>query len=205
MKPAPAIAATVLLALLGLWAWVGGKGVGTTAPAGPGPTPRAVQGSEPAGADALQASPQARAWQERQAFEARARRFMRDAPGLGAVQRSEQARDLSASIDHYESNGGLSAGESLLLRSGLIKASVDDPALQAQQLADLMERYRRHADQRMQAYTAQHANDPRFQDYKARERAIVAEVMGLAAIPGGSSRDQYLRQRLQQARVAAYR
>jgi len=205
MKPVPAIAATVLLALLGLWAWVGGKGVGTTAPAGPGPTPRAVQGSEPAGANDLQASPQARAWQERQAFEANARRFMRDAPGLGAVQRSEQARDLSASIDHYESNGGLSAGESLLLRSGLIKASVDDPALQAQQLADLTERYRSHADQRMQAYAAQHASDPRFQDYKARERAIVAEVMGLAAIPGGLSRDQYLRQRLQQARVAAYR
>jgi hypothetical protein len=55
------------------------------------------------------------------------------------------------------------------------------------------------------AYEAQHASDPRFQDYKARERAIVAEVMGLGEIPGGLTRDEYLRQRLQQARVSAYR
>ena len=48
---------------------------------------------------ALSNSPQARAWEERQAFESRARAFLRDASALGAVQRSEQARALSASID----------------------------------------------------------------------------------------------------------
>jgi hypothetical protein len=150
-------------------------------------------------------SPEARTWQQRQEFEARARRFLQDAPKLGAVQRSEQARALSASIDGYERDGGLSAGEALLLRSGLVKATVDDEQAQAEQLADLMDRYRSRADQRMRAYATQHAQDPRFQDYKARERSIVAEVMAMDKIPGGMSRDEYLRIRLQQAREIAYR
>ena len=150
-------------------------------------------------------SPQAQAWEQRQAFEAGARRFLQNASGLGVVERSEQARALSASIDRYESQGGLSAGESLLLRTGLIKATVSDAALQAEQIAALMERYRQRADSRMDAYAVQHAGDPRFQGYKARERAIVAEVMAMQQFPGGLSRDEYLRQRLQQARELAYR
>jgi hypothetical protein len=153
----------------------------------------------------LKDSPEARAWQQRQEFETRARRFLQNAPKLGAVERSEQARALSASIDGYERDGGLSAGEALLLRSGLVKATVDDEQAQAEQLADLMDRYRSRADQRMQAYAAQHAQDPKFEDYKARERSIVAEVMGMGKIPGGMSRDEYLRVRLQQAREIAYR
>jgi len=153
----------------------------------------------------LKDSPEARIWRQRQEFETRARRFLQDAPKLGAVARSEQARALSASIDGYERIGGLSAGEALLLRTGLIKATVADETSQAEQIAALMDRYRQHADQRMQAYATQHAGDPSFRDYKARERAIVAEVTALRDIPGGLSRDEYLRQRLQQARESAYR
>ena len=154
---------------------------------------------------ALRNTPQARAFRERQDFEARARRFLEDAPTLGAVERSEQARALAASIDRYEQDGGLSAGEALLLRSGLIKATVADEAQQAAQVADLMERYRAHADQRSAEYLAQHLEDPKFQDYKARERAIVAEVMAMRDIPGGLGRDEYLRLRLQQERERIYR
>ena len=166
--------------------------------------------AEPAAASdprirALSNSPQARAWEERQAFEARVREFLRDASALGAVERSEQARALSASIDRYEKEGSLSAGESLLLRIGLIKATVAGEAQQAEQMAALMDRYHQHADQRMQAYAMEHASDPRFRGYKARERAIVAEVLALRSFPGGMTRDEYLRQRLQQAREAAYR
>lgn len=153
----------------------------------------------------LQASPQAQAFRERQDFEARARRFLQDAPKLGAVERSEQARALTASIDRYEQDGGLSAGEAMLLRSGLIKATVANEAQQAAQIADLMERYRAHADQRSAEYLAQHLDDPKFQDYKARERAIVAEVMAMRDIPGGLGRDEYLRLRLQQERERVYR
>ena len=92
-----------------------------------------------------------------------------------------------------------------MLRIGLIKATVAGESQQAEQIAALMDRYRQHADQRMQAYAMEHAGDARFRDYKARERGIVAEVLGLRSFPGGMTRDEYLRQRLQQAREAAYR
>ncbi len=153
----------------------------------------------------LQQSPQVRVYRERQAFEASSKRFLRDAAKLGPVERSRQARELSASIDKYERENGLSAGEALLLRSALIKATVADETRQAAQIADLMQDYRERADRGTAEYLAQHQRDPRFQDYKARERGIVAEVMALQTIPGGLSRDEYLRQRLQLAREAAYR
>lgn len=154
---------------------------------------------------ALRTSPQAQAFRERQEFEARAKRFLRDAPKLGAVERSEQARALATSIGKYEHDGGLSAGEALVLRSGLIKATVADEAQQTAQIADLMERYRARADRRTSEYLAQQQRDPRFQDYKARERAVVAEVMAMRDIPDGLSRDEYLRRRLQQERERIYR
>ena len=44
---------------------------------------------------------------------------------------------------------------------------------------------------------------PDFERYKAREKAIVEEVMAMDDIPGGLTRDQYLRDRLQEARVEA--
>ena len=202
---------THVLALLALLVVLAGAGWFITNRAPPPGSATARMGTnEPAaGPDqqiqALRSSPEAQAWEQRQAFEARARSFLKEAARLGAVERSEQARALSASIDHYEDNGGLSAGESLLLRTGLIKATVTNEEQQAEQIAELMDRYRQHADQRMEAYASQHAGDPRFQDYKARERTIVAEVMAMADIPGGLTRDEYLRQRLQQAREAVYR
>lgn len=154
---------------------------------------------------AAQQSPQARIYRERQDFEANSRRFLQEAAKLGPVERSRQARELSASIDKYEREGGLSAGEALLLRSALVKATVTDETRQAAQIAELMQDYHARADRGTAEYLAQHQRDPRFQDYKARERSIVAEVMALQAIPGGLSRDEYLRLRLQQAREAAYR
>lgn len=153
---------------------------------------------------ALQQSPQARLYRERQDFEADSKRFLRDAAQLGPVEREQRTRALSASIDKYEREGGLSAGEALLLRSGLIKATVADETQQAARIAELTQGYRERADRRTAEYLAQHQSDPRFMDYKARERSIVAEIMAMPSIPGGLSRDQYLRQRLQQARELAY-
>lgn len=166
------------------------------------------KGAEALAADprmaALQDSPQGRIYRERQDFEARSKRFLRDAATLGPVEREQQARALSTSIDKYEREAGLSAGEALLLRSALVKATVADETQQAARIADLMQDYRERADRGTAEYLAQHQRDPRFQDYKARERSIVAEVMAMRSIPGGLSRDEYLRQRLQQARELAY-
>jgi hypothetical protein len=160
--------------------------------------------SAPEAAD-LMASPQVREYRERQAFEDRMRHFLQRASALRAVERDEQARALEAQIDAYEATRGLSAGEALLLRSGLIDATVADEAQRAERIAALMERYRLQAEQREARHLARQRNDPRHVDYKARERAIVAEVAGMREFPDGLTRDQYLRQRLQAAREAAYR
>lgn len=162
-----------------------------------------VDTSSPALAS-LQTTPQAQAHRERKRFETDAKDFFARAPSLRAVERSERADALTRQIDRYEAAGGLSAGEAVLLRTALIKATVDDPAEQAAAVAELADRYRAHADQRMAAFAAQQANDPRFQSYKTREAQVVSEVMAMTSIPAGLTRDQYLRQRLQEERERAY-
>ncbi|MEL1264822.1 hypothetical protein [Pseudoxanthomonas putridarboris] len=153
---------------------------------------------------ALQASPQAEAHRERMRFEREARDFFAHASSLRAVERSERADALTRQIDRYEATGGLSAGEAVLLRTALVKATVDDPVRQAEEVAAIADRYRAHADQRMAAFAERQRNDPRFQSYKAREAQVVAEVMAMPTVPAGLTRDQYLRQRLQQERERAY-
>ena len=152
----------------------------------------------------LQATPQAQEHLERQRFEADAKDFFARSASLRAVERSERADALTRQIDKYEAACGLSAGEAVLLRTALVKATVDDPARQAEQVAAIADRYRAHADRRMAAFLEQQRNDPRFQAYKAREAQVVAEVMAATTIPAGLTRDQYLRQRLQEAREQAY-
>lgn len=206
MKP-KTLVPVVLVAVLAIVAWT----MATRAPneeSMPTVAQSGEMGASPLVADprvaALEQNPQVRAYRKRQDFEARSRGFLRNAAKLGPVEREKQARELSASIDEYEREGGLSAGEALLLRSGLIKATVADETEQTARIAELTQDYRERADRRTAEYLAQHQSDPRFQDYKARERSIVAEVMVMPSIPGGLSRDEYLRQRLQQAREVAY-
>lgn len=168
------------------------------------PPPSATTTAAAPALDTLQATPQAQAHRERQRFEADAKDFFARAPSLRAVERSERADALSRQIDRYEAEDGLSAGEAVLLRTALIKATVDDPAEQAAAVAEMADRYRAHADQRMAAFATQQASDPRFQSYKAREAQVVSEVMAMTSIPAGLTRDQYLRQRLQEERERAY-
>ena len=61
------------------------------------------------------------------------------------------------------------------------------------------------AKQREALHLARQGDDPRFDDYRACERAVVAEVAGMREFPNGVTRDEYLRQRLQAKREAAYR
>ena len=150
------------------------------------------------------ASPQLREYRARQAFERRAREFPRRAAGMGAVARSEEARSLEAELAARERAGEVSAGESMLLRVALVDATAADDAERVRRTAALIEGYRADAQRREAAWSRQLAGDARFNDYKARERAVVAEVMAMPTSPGGLGRDDYLRQRLQREREAAY-
>lgn len=154
---------------------------------------------------ALAATPQALAYREHLAFERRIKDFLGNAPRHGAVERSEQARTFALAVDDHERAGQMSAGEAFVLHAALIKAGTADEAESRQRLAHLVERYRTGAVQREAAWESKLQRDPKFRDYKSRERDIVAEVTAMREIPGGLTRDEYLRQRLQHERERVYR
>lgn len=164
----------------------------------------AIATAAPDDAARLRASPQAHAWEGRKRFEQEARDFVRDAPNLSAAERDARARRLESEISDREDSGELSAGESMLLRAAMIEAQAGTDEEQARQLAGLVQHYRDDAAQREAAWLARQQRDPNMRRYKTREHAVVAEVMAMDTFPGGMTRDQYLRQRLQQEREAAW-
>lgn len=154
---------------------------------------------------ALASAPEARAYQSRLAFERNAREFLRDAPNLDDSARLARARALSREIDRREQNRELSADEAVMLRIGLIHAAVANQRERARQAQEVIDRYRDQTAARQQAFMAQQQRDAQFQAYKAQEARIVSEVLAMQSYPGGLSRDDYLRQRLQAARETIYR
>jgi hypothetical protein len=135
----------------------------------------------------------------RGAFHDRARAFFAEAPALDAAERTRRAAEIEREIDEHEASRALSAGEAFVLRSALIRETVEDEDLRDRELRALAERYRTDAERRIAAATRA---DPEFELYKAREAEIAAEVMAMTEIPGGLSRDEYLRRRLQAEREA---
>lgn len=131
-------------------------------------------------------------------FNEEARTFFAHASELSADERAREARELEQQLARLEHAGGLSAGETLLVLVGLIKATVSDPAQQDAQIKALQDRYKTDTQRRLAA--AQARPDPQFESYKVRESEIVAEVMSMETIPDGLTRDEFLRRRLQSAR-----
>lgn len=136
--------------------------------------------------------------QERARFNERAREFFAQAPALSPAEARQRAEDLSQELSRIEQAGGLSAGETFLIRAGLIRATVADEQQQMAQIRALKDRY--EADARQRNAVASGQSDPMFDLYKVREGQIVAEVMSLSTIPNGLTREEYLRRRLQTER-----
>jgi len=134
----------------------------------------------------------------RERFNEQAREFFASAAQMDAEDRVHEAQRLEQELTRLEQAGGLSAGETLLIRAGLIRETVPDGAQRDAQLQALQQRYRTETQLRLAA--AQARPDPQFESYKARETEIVNEVMAMETIPDGLSRDEYLRRRLQSAR-----
>ncbi len=153
---------------------------------------------------ALANTPEALAYRSRQEFEQETRNFLRDAPTLDDNARNTRALALSREINRREQNREFSAGEAVMLRIGLIHAAVEDESERIRQAQTLISRYREQNVQRERAFRAQQRSDAQFQQYKAQEARIVSEVLAMQYYPDGMSRDDYLRQRLQEARVTIY-
>ncbi len=169
----------------------------------PDVTPTAPSAASSA-STALASTPEAEKLRQRQIFEKALRLYLREGSKLDAAQRSAQAQQLAIQINQREGNKELSAGEAMLLRIGLIRTAEPNEMAQAQQVDAMVKRYRQDAAQRQAAFLQQQQRDQQFQKYKARELQIVREVNALQAFPDGISREEYLRQRLQEAREAAY-
>lgn len=153
---------------------------------------------------ALENTPQAREWLGQQRFEQDARTFVRDAKNMSHAERERRAQALETQIEAREQSGELSAGDTVLLRAAMIEADSATSSEQMSRLAALAERYRTDAARREAAFAAQQKADPRMQRYKTREKAVVAEVMAMKDIPGGLTRNEYLRQRLLLERERAF-
>lgn len=154
---------------------------------------------------ALLDTPEARAYLEREQFNDRARRFFADATHGDAPADAREAQWIEAEIGRYEREHHLSAGEAMNLRLGLIEVSGLPDAERAERMAAIVTAYGRDGERREAQWAAQQRSDAAFAQYKSREQAIVADVVAMARIPDGLTRDEYLRRRLEAERVAAMR
>lgn len=152
---------------------------------------------------ALLATPEAEAYFARERFNARVRAFFAEASLLAPAAREREVRELESAIDDYERSRVMSAGEAMTLRLGLVEALGGSTAERADRMAAIVARYESDGRQREARWAAEQAGDAAFARYKTREAIVVTEVMALQHIPGGLSRDAYLRQRLEAERVAA--
>jgi hypothetical protein len=132
--------------------------------------------------------------EQRARFHERVRTFFANAPALSIEEKQKEARELDPLIEVYESRRELSAAEALTLRLALIRETTPE-AEQLERMKALRDQYRARDAQR----SAQ-TSDPMFELYKAREQEIVTQVQAMGEFPGGQTREEYLRERLQRER-----
>ncbi|NQD39086.1 hypothetical protein HPT27_18875 [Permianibacter sp. IMCC34836] len=156
-------------------------------------------GSEP-GPGSLREHPLVRAYEAYTDFQQHSRGFFDHADQLSEQEKQAQLRQLMDGTNKYEQEGKLVPMEALVLKLAMLRYSSsgdDDYKTKAKTLID---QYKAISDAREQAWLAN--PDPKFIDYKRQENDIVNEVLAMTVIPDGLSRDEYLRQRLEQARIA---
>jgi len=136
---------------------------------------------------------------QRLEFEEELQRLFRETAELEPQQRQARADHLEQQLTHYEQETQVSAPEALMVRLALVQLLEQDEAAAKAAAAELIERYQAQSETRLEAWRS--ASRPEFERYKVREKEIVDEIMALDRIPDGLTRDQYLRQRLQEARI----
>lgn len=132
-------------------------------------------------------------------FQQSVREFFDQADALDKNELRDRAQTLQGQLDSYEADGRVSASEALVLRLAMVKTLETDPERQNEASVALIREYQQEANARLEEWKEQPR--PEFESYKQREQAIVNEVMAMESIPGNLSRNEYLRQRLHQARV----
>lgn len=150
---------------------------------------------------ALLDSPQTLELANRLDFEEELHTFFAKAKGLSSDELAAEAAMLEQRLAEYERLGQVSAAENLMVRIAMTKLTIEDEAAQKQALQGLIDRQNAAAQARKEEWLAKPR--PEFEAYKQQEKQIVKEVMAMDQVPGGLTRNEYLRQRLLEARVAA--
>ena len=134
-------------------------------------------------------------------FQKRARLLFDHADTLSEQQKQEELNAIADAASHFENQGKLVAMEALLLKLAMLRYTTSSEEEYKDKAQALIAHYKSLSDAKEQAWL--NNPDPRFVDYKRREQDIVKDVMAMTVIPDGLSRDEYLRQQLEQARIAA--
>lgn len=148
----------------------------------------------------IDVSPVVQAHEDYTAFQQNSRRFFSEADQLDEQKRQAEMRQLLDGTNRYEAEGKLVPMEALVLKLAMLRYSSSGDDDYKNKAKVLIDQYKAQSDLREQAWLAN--PDPQFVEYKRQEQDIVREVMAMTVIPDGLSRDEYLRQRLEQARIA---
>ncbi|WP_421841938.1 hypothetical protein [Marinobacter algicola] len=150
---------------------------------------------------ALLDNPQTLELANRLDFEEELHTFFAKAKSLSSEERAAEAAMLEQRLAEYQRKGQVSAAESLMVRIAITKLTIEDEAAQKRALQGLIDRQNAAAKVRKEEWLAQPR--PEFDAYKQQEKQIVKDVMAMDKVPAGLTRNEYLRQRLLEARVAA--
>ncbi len=148
----------------------------------------------------LQSHPVVQAYHAFADFQQHSRGFFDNAERLSEQEKQAQLRQLLDGTNKYEQEGKLVPMEALVLKLAMLRYTSNGDDDYKAKAKNLIDQYKTQSDLREQAWLAN--PDPNFIDYKRQEADIVKDVMAMTVIPDGLSRDEYLRQRLEQARIA---
>ncbi|WP_157976575.1 hypothetical protein [Parahaliea mediterranea] len=169
----------------------------------PAETPAAVRGKITGEADGEVvpavdlADPRVVAYLSRERDKSTLRGYFDD-PGASELS----ADEAWALIEQVEAEGRVMGFEALHLKLAWLERNSASEEEFQQRASQLLAQYRQRAEQAAQAGSPE--RNPAFVDYKQRERQIMDEVAAMDDIPNGMTRQAYLRQRLLEARMAAY-
>jgi len=165
------------------------------------PSPRSPGASRPEPrVPQLDGVPEVERHREAIAFRDAVRAFFDTYRGLSESERAVRADAILAAVEAREREGSLLPPEALVLKLGLLRATVDDPAVLESETRQLLDAY---TDASKRA-VASRAPDPRDERYQKRQAEIAREVMELEDIPSGLSREEHLRDRLRALRTEVY-
>ncbi len=190
---------TALVIGVGIALWPANESPQSAQPIASPPAETPPTNTAPLPAD-LREHPVVQAFQAFSDFQQHSRGFFDNADRLSEQEKQAQLRQLLDGTEMYEQEGKLVPMEALVLKLAMLRyssSSDDDYKIKAKALID---HYKAQSDLREQAWLAN--PEPQFVEYKRQEQDIVREVMAMTVIPDGLSRDEYLRQRLEQARIA---